>query len=512
MKHQSQKTAANLTDKATRHVAVAVIGAGTAGQNAFRQASKKTDNIVIINEGFWTTTCATIGCMPSKLLIAAADRAHHAKNSEQFGVYSAVTIDGKQVMTRIQAERNRFAGFVQEQVNGWSEDKKISGRAHINKAGLIEVNDERIAADKIIIATGSTPFIPDGWADKLGDTLLTSDTVFELTDLPNSMAVVGAGAIGLELAQAFTRLGVQVTLFNRLNRVAGLQDDDINNKAMACLANELTLELNSDISAVGTQTDANANINTNINTDEQPLNDKRQAVIDYTDKDGQLQQWQGDYVLVATGRRNKMAQLGVENIGVILDDKDRPQYLDKNTGQIAHLDVYIVGDANAHLPLLHVASDEGFSAGISVYQEHTEAYIRPPATPMSIVFCAPQIMTVGMSLSDIKADPTCEYVIGKVSFDNQGRSRVMGINCGLLHIYGCKKSGKILGASMVGPDAEYIAHILAVAITNDLSIKALLNTPFYHPTILEGLRSALRDVQHHMAIPYQAINTQEDGF
>ncbi|MBO1529891.1 dihydrolipoyl dehydrogenase [Psychrobacter sp. F1192] len=484
------------TNQITRKVSVAIIGAGTAGQNAFRQAQKTTENIVIINDGIWTTTCATIGCMPSKLLIAAAARAHEAKNSDEFGVHADVQIDGKQVMARVQAERNRFAGFVQDQVDSWPEDKKISGRAHINKQGLIEVNDELIAADKIIVATGSSPFIPDDWADKLGETLITSDTVFELTDLPTSMAVIGAGAIGLELAQAFNRLGVEVTLFNRANRVGGLQDESINQKAIECLSYELNMQLNSEIKEVGKQTNANDTVS---------------AFIDYQDSAGQSQRWQGDCVIVATGRRNSIDQLGIENLGVELDDKNRPKNLNINTGQIGDLEVYIIGDANAHIPLLHVASDEGFSAGSEVCRDNVGAYIRPPAIPLSIIFCEPQIATVGMSLPEIKQSER-QHVTGKVSFDNQGRSRIMGVNCGLLHIYGCKETDKILGASMVGPDAEYVAHIMAVAITNELSIKALLDTPFYHPTILEGLRSALRDVQKQMAIPFQTEKKKQDGF
>lgn len=481
----------------TRHVDVAVIGAGTAGQNAFRQASKTTKNIVIINDGFWTTTCATIGCMPSKLLIAAANRAHEAKYSDQFGIHSEVRVDGKQVMARIQAERNHFANGVKKQVESWPDDKKISGRAHINKDKLIEVNDEVIKADKIIIATGSSPFIPNDWEEKLGDMLLTSDILFELSDLPDSLAVIGAGAIGLEIAQAMTRLGVAVTLFNQANRVGGLKDEAINQKAIECLSADLEMRLDSQIKNVGTKTDTNEQL---------------VAFIEYKDKNNNDGLWQGDRVLVATGRRNNIKQLGVENLGVTLDDKNRPQALDLNTGQIGELPVYIVGDANTHIPLLHVASDEGFSAGSEVCENNTDAYIRPPATPFSIIFSEPQIMNVGKSLPDIEADPTLNYVIGEVSFDNQGRSRIMGVNCGLLHIYGCKDTDKILGASMVGPDAEYIGHILAVAITNELSIKGLLDTPFYHPTILEGLRTALRDVQEKMSIPHQAELTQEDGF
>ena len=485
----------------SRQVDVAIIGAGTAGQNAFRAARKSTKNIVIISDDFWTTTCATVGCMPSKLLIAAANRAHEAKCSEQFGIHAEVKIDGQQVMARVQSERNRFAGFVEQQVESWSANEKISGRAFINKQGLIEVNNELIKADKIIIATGSTPFIPDGWTEKLGDRLLTSDTIFELTELPKSLAVIGAGAIGLELAQAFSRLGVAVTLFNRANRVAGLKDDAINTKAIACLSSELTMQLDSKIAGVGTY----AASNHAASNHEQPT-----AFINYIDSDGQAHEWQGEYVLVATGRRNTLDQLGIEHLGVSVDDKNRPQELDINTGKIGDLEVYIIGDANAHLPLLHVASDEGFNAGSAVCENNNDAYIRPPAVPLSIVFCEPQIMTVGMSLPEIQA-AALEYVIGKVSFDNQGRSRVMGVNCGLLHIYGCKQTDKILGASMVGPDAEYIAHILAVAITNDLSVKDVLETPFYHPTILEGLRTALRDMQAQMSIPYQQPGIEEDS-
>lgn len=141
--------------------------------------------------------------------------------------------------------------------------------------------------------------------------------------------------------------------------------------------------------------------------------------------------------MVATGRRNNIEQLGIENLGVELDDKNRPKHLDKNTGQIGDLKVYIVGDANANIPLLHVASDEGFSAGSSVCKDNRDAYVHAPAIPLSIVFCEPQIANVGMSLSEVK-ESGLEYVIGSVSFDNQGRSRVMGVNCGLLHIYGCK--------------------------------------------------------------------------
>ena len=475
----------------TRNVQVAIIGAGTAGQNAFHQVNRQTDDVVIINSGFWTTTCATVGCMPSKLLIASAERAYHAKHSAEFGVEAEVKIDGKQVMKRVQSERDRFAGFVQDNVDSWGDDKKIDGKASINKGGIIEVTNENgqiiqlIQAEKIIIATGTTPFIPEGWADDLGDAMLTSDTIFELPDLPKSLAVIGAGAIGLELAQAMHRLGVDVTLFNRVQKVGGIKDDKVNQKAIDCLGAELTLKLDSDIDSVG--------------------NKDGQAVIYYTDSEGNEQTWQGEKVLLAVGRRAYLKDLGVEHLGVTLDDKGSPKDLDELTAQVADFPVYVIGDANGRMPLLHVASNEGFRSGRAVMDEQREDkedFIRPPTTPMSVVFCEPQIASVGRSLSQLDDDGE-DYVIGEVKFDNQGRSRVMGVNCGLLRIYACKRRDIILGANMVAPDAEYIAHILASAITGNMTVTEMLASPFYHPTILAGLRTALRDVQEKMNIDYQ---------
>ena len=116
MNKQSDTTTDDTPKEVTRKVSVAIIGAGTAGQNAFRQASKIKDDVVIINEGFWTTTCIAVGCMPSKLLIAAADRAHDANHSAEFGIHATAQVDGKRVMERVRDERSHFASYIKKQV------------------------------------------------------------------------------------------------------------------------------------------------------------------------------------------------------------------------------------------------------------------------------------------------------------------------------------------------------------------------------------------------------------
>ncbi|WP_019673838.1 dihydrolipoyl dehydrogenase [Psychrobacter lutiphocae] len=546
-------------NRPTRTVDVAIIGAGTAGHNAYHQVTKVTNNVVVINDGYWTTTCATVGCMPSKLLIAAAERAHYASDSAEFGIEGSPSINGKQVMQRVQAERNRFAGFLQKSVENWRDDQKIHGHATFTPEGYIAAAGEIIQAKYIIVGTGSVPYAPEGWADKLGDRLLSSDSVFEIPDLPKSIAILGAGAIGLEFSQALHRLGVDVTLFNRSQRIGGIRDPKINEVALECVLDGLNTELGSTVTDV-----------TVTGTD-----DSKQAKLFYTDANGNQKSWQGDYILVAIGRRNTLHNMNIENVGVELDARNRPLNVDAVTGQIGDSNIYVVGDANARLPLMHVASNEGYHSGQHIkalieqekyrsipptqgdmpaqtstfaktsidaivasgdcgaemlcdddisgeikdaeindgkvkeginddinaninadksLADSGKPYEDKPATPLAVVFCEPQIASVGQTIPQLEA-ANIAYVTGQVSFNNQGRSRVMGVNCGMLHIYAQAETGLILGASMVGPDAEYIAHILGVAITNALSLDDMLASPYYHPTILEGLRTALRNTR-----------------
>ena len=463
----------------TRTVDVAIIGAGTAGQSAFHQVKKCGKDVVIINAGSWTTTCIDAGCMPSKLLLAAAERAHHARTTDEFGISTAVHVDGKAVMQRVQRERARLASYVQTTVDGWADDQKISGTAHIigkseDDKALLAVNADIIAADTLIIATGSTPSVPDGWADALGDRLLTSDTVFDLPDLPKSLAVVGAGAIGLELAQAFSMLGVRVRLFNRDATLGGLHDDAINAAAIDSLATTVDMTLNATIDDVAATASG--------------------VRVHYTDDDGNRQTFAADYLLAAIGRHAKLESLGVGHLGIALDDKGYPKDLDPATGQIKERRVFVVGDASGHFPLLHIANIEGTQAGMLAKDcSSTDDNIRDLPVPLSVVFCLPNIAQVGQTYQQLK-DSDTDFVTGYVSFANQGRSRVMGVNQGALHLYADRSDGKLLGACMVAPDGEYLAHILALAIMQGLSAAELLTMPFYHPTIIEGVRTALRDI------------------
>ena len=193
---------------------VAILGSGTAGMGAYREATKYTDRVALIDGGVLGTTCARVGCMPSKLLIAAAEAYHKAQHTELFGIKSGKPqIDGKAVMDRVRSERDRFVGFVLEAVEGFDVGERIREYAKFVDPHTLELTSGRkITARNIVIATGSRPNIPSPF-QAAGDRLVVNDDVFEWEKLPRSVAVFGAGVIGLELGQALSRLGVRVRLF-----------------------------------------------------------------------------------------------------------------------------------------------------------------------------------------------------------------------------------------------------------------------------------------------------------
>ena len=221
----------------TRSFDVAVIGAGSAGLTAFRAASEQTDSVVLIEGGPYGTTCARVGCMPSKLLIAAAEAAHSVDQAPGFGInVGDVRIDGRAVMDRVRRERDRFVGFVVDGVESIPPEQRIRGYAKFIDDHHVQINDHTVVeAQRFVIATGSSPSYPHAWND-LGDRLVVNDDIFDWTELPRSVAVFGPGVIGLELGQALSRLGVEVSMFGKGGGVGPLTDPKVADSARRSFA------------------------------------------------------------------------------------------------------------------------------------------------------------------------------------------------------------------------------------------------------------------------------------
>jgi dihydrolipoamide dehydrogenase len=454
----------------TRQVDVAVIGAGSAGLAAYRAAKAAGASTLLIEGGPYGTTCARVGCMPSKLLIAAAEAAHDASRTAAFGVHvdGTIRIDGHEVMQRVKEERDRFVGFVVDSVDQIPAEDRLVGYATFVDESMLQVGDHtKVRARSIVIATGSSPVIPEMYR-ALGDRVIVNDDVFEWSDLPRKVAVVGAGVIGMELGQALSRLGVDVTLLGARGHVGPLTDPAISAYAGNVFSNAFRFEPRAQVESAWREGDA-------VN-------------IRYRSTTGELIDDTFDYVLVTAGRRPNMDKLALHNTSLALDARGVPLY-DPLTLQAGAHPVFIAGDANSVLPLLHEAADEGRAAGANAARFPTLAPLARRA-PISLVFSDPGIAMVGTRHADLVPD---SFVVGEVSFENQGRSRVMLRNQGLMHVYVDKASRRFVGAEWIGPDAEHIAHLLAWALQMRLTVDAMLEMPFYHPVVEEGLRTALRD-------------------
>ena len=465
----------------TRRVDVAVIGAGTAGMTAFHAARKHTDAVVLIEGDAYGTTCARVGCMPSKLLIAAADAAHAAREADGFGVHAGgVTVDGAAVLQRVRLERDRFVQGVLNTVDKWPEPQKLHGRTRFIAPGVLQVGDDlRLEAGRVVIATGASPHVPDGWREALGDRLALSDDVFEWSTLPESVAVVGAGVIGLEIGQALHRLGVRVTVFDRGGPLGPVGDPEIAAAARAIFAGELHLATGAEIETLSLE--------------------NGRVRVDYAQQ-GQRKSATFERLLAATGRRPNVSGLDLHKAGAPLDQHGVPES-NRSTCQVGDLPLFIAGDAAAHRMLLHEAADEGRIAGDNAGR-WPDVRVNVRRALLSIAFTDPQMAVVGEGHEALKK-AGINFATGLIDFATQGRSRVMRQNRGLLHLYGEHGSGRFLGAEMAAPEAEHLAHLLAWALHDCWTVQQLIEAPYYHPTAEEGLRGALRELQRalHMGPP-----------
>ena len=434
---------------------VVVLGGGTAGMGAFRNARLHTDNVYLIENNVFGTTCARVGCMPSKLLIAAAEARHHALHTDPFGVHldkDSIVVNGEEVMQRVKSERDRFVGFVVSDVEEWPADKRIMGTAKFVDEHTVQIDDHtQITAKSFVIATGSRPVIFPQW-EALGDRLVVNDDVFSWDTLPKSVAVFGPGVIGLELGQALHRLGVKVEIFGVGGAIGGISDPVVAEEAKAVFGEELALHLDAKTEV---KLDADGNVEV------------------HWEQDGEKGVFVAEYMLAAVGRRPNVDNIGLENLTIEKDARGVP-VADPLTMQTSIPHIFIAGDASNQLPLLHEAADQGKIAG-----DNAGRY--------------PNIGG-GLKYAQVAAkyQPE-EFVIGEVSFRNQGRSRVMLVNKGHMRLYAEKATGRFIGAEVVGPAAEHLAHLMAWAHQMKMTIPQMLDMPFYHPVIEEGLRTALRD-------------------
>ncbi len=450
-----------------RSVDVAIIGAGSAGLYALGQVRPSGKSFVLINGGHLGTTCARVGCMPSKALIQVAEDYHRRNILSRYGVEGSdeLELDQEETLEHVRDLRDTFVDrVVSNSTDRLPEGTFIDGYARFVDPHTLEVGEQRIHAERIIIATGSRPIVPGPW-QQFGDRIVTTDSVFELEELPKSMAVIGLGVIGLEIGQSLARLDVEVTGFDQLDTIGALDDEAVAKVAIEAIGRDFPLRLGH-AAEIGEEPDGRLRVSAG----------EHSVVV--------------EKVLASLGRRPNLDNLGIENSGLELDERGIPVY-DRHTMQCGDSHIFIAGDVNGERPLLHEAGDEGRIAGRNAVSDQVTAFRRK--MPLSINFCDPNICHVGMRFSGL--DPETSAV-GEVRFAPVGRAMIMGKNRGIIRVYGDKASGRLLGAEMACVKGENLAHLLAWCIERRQTVGELLRMPFYHPVIEEALQAALYDLYH----------------
>ncbi|SEL76540.1 dihydrolipoamide dehydrogenase [Sphingomonas palmae] len=438
---------------------VIVIGAGTAGLKAYKAATARGADTVIIECGPGGSTCTRVGCMPSKLLIAAARTAHEARGANPFGVKTgAVEIDVPAMWARLRRERDRFVDSVLDDYHAIPASQVVHGTARFDGPDAVRVGETRIVArGGIVIATGARPVVPDS-LDPVRDLVHTHETIFELDTLPRRLAVLGAGPLGLELAQAFARLGVAVSVFDPGDTLGGLSDPVANDAAIDAISSEIDLHLGVEAKA------------------ERAGNAAR-----LTWDGGEIEV---DLILAATGRKPALDTLDLATTGIALDDHGTPLF-DEASRRCGDSRIFIAGDANAWRPVLHEAARGGQIAG----DVAAGGAPRRTLPSLAIAFTEPNIVQVGTGFTDLPEDAR----IGCAKVCDNGRATADGHDQGVVRLYG-DADGKLMGASIVVPEGEHLGHLVALALDRDMDAATFANQAWYHPTIEELLQSAARDL------------------
>ena len=448
-----------------KQVDVAIIGSGSAGLYALGKVRPSGKSWVLINGGEPGTTCARVGCMPSKALIQVAEDYHRRTLLGRYGVdgHQGLEIDLPEAMSHVRDLRDTFVDRVLTNSTNTMGEQFIPGYARFLEPDLLEVEGgSRIRAARIIIATGSRPLVPKAW-EGFESALLTTDTLFEQEDLPTRLAIIGLGTIGLELGQSLRRIGVDVTGFDQLEGIGGIQDPEVLDSALTIMRREFPIHLGHRASLETTATGR-------VWVAAGP------ASVEV------------DKVLLAMGRVPNLEGLGLEQLGCPLDGRGIPLF-NRHTLQIGDLPVFIAGDVTGERMTLHEAADEGRIAGHNAISEQIQAFQRK--VPLLITFTDPNICAVGARWHEL--DPATTAV-GQVRLAPVGRALIMGQNRGIIRVYADQISGRLLGAEMITPKGENLAHLLNWCISQGLGVGDLLRMPFYHPVIEEALQAALYDL------------------
>ncbi len=444
---------------------LAIIGGGPGGYVAAIHAAQMGQNTVLIEKKDMGGTCLNVGCIPTKTLLSGSSLLKKIKHAQEFGIHiENLTLDYKVMKER----KDKVVSGIRNSLTGLLKSNKITlkdGFASFENPHLLKIEGEEsslIEADKIIIATGSSPVDVDAFPCD-HKRILNSSSMLEIEKLPKTLAIVGGGYIGCEFASLFAEMGVKVTILEALHSIIPLLGESVSS-ALTKAFKEQEIEMRTNIF-----------VKSIVNNGED---------VTVTISGGETKNY--DMALISIGRIPYTQGLNLKNAGVYVDEKGWIPVDEKMQTNVKG--IYAIGDVTGKWLLAHVASHQGIVAAKNVCG--LESVMHYHAVP-AVVFTTPEISTVGYTLDEALKEGF-DATVGYFPFNVLGKSIASNETEGFVQIVSEKKNNRILGAQVVGHDASTLIAEITLAIQNELTLDCVMDTIHAHPTVAEAwLEAAL---------------------
>ncbi len=457
-------------------IKLTIIGAGPGGYVAAIRAAQKGAQVTVIEGAEVGGTCLNRGCIPTKTLIASAEALERTRRAADFGIQ----VSGE-VSYDLSKIRERKDKVVVTQVKGirgllksWGVDL-VEGRGTLLSPGIVRVvrkdgTAADVKSDKVILATGSRPAKLPGFPFD-GDSVITSDEAIQLTSIPKSLLIVGAGVIGSEFAFIYRSFGAEVTMVEMMAHAVSTEDEE--------MSELLERELKK----------AKIKLVTNVRVESVEKGSDGMMVAKLSNKT----EVRTERILVSIGRSMNSENLGLDNVGVVIGRRGEIQVNEKMETNVPG--IYAVGDVTGNMMLAHVASHQGFVAVDNALGGDSRMdYTVVPAG----IFTMPEIGSVGLREKQA-IEKGIKYKVGRFPFRGLGKAHAMGEITGMAKIIADEATDKVIGVHLCGAHATDLIHEGALAIKMGATSQQLGDMIHAHPTLAEAIMEASEDV-HKMAI------------
>ena len=447
---------------------VVVVGGGPGGYVAAIRAAQLGGKVTLIEKNKLGGTCLNVGCIPTKVLLHAAEALTEAKHMDNLGIQVSVNgIDWKAVQSRKEAVTNQLVSGVTGLMKA-NKIRVIEGTASFASKTALEVvkkdgTKENVPFDKVILATGSVPAVPPIPGVKENAACVDSTGALAFDHVPETLLVIGGGVIGMELATAYSRFGAKVTVVEAMPKLLPMMDG------------ELSAMLRKKMEASGVTILTEAKVQS---VEAAPVGAKVQVEVG-----GKVESFEAEKVLVAVGRRTDTEALGLDKVG-IAHDRGRITVNDKMETNVPN--IYAIGDCLGKVMLAHVASAQGEVAAENALGE-TAVY--DGKTNPSCVYTDPEFAGVGLTEEKAKEEGI-PYQVGKFPLMANGKALIMNGGEGMIKFIIGKEYGEVLGVHILGPRATDLIGECALAIGMEATVDEIYATIHAHPTVTEAVREA----------------------